>query len=172
MKNYDETMSTEETKEIQKRLVSAGLIKPEGVDGIFGELTKAALEIYMQSLEEKPLPSKPWWESRRGRGMAKLVAGTLVTIIGMFWAGASGVDAGQAVDLVYEAGPLVQQLIEIAGALLAAFGFGQSYWGAIKAERPLDSTLVAKVKGKEVRLPSKQKDNNKMSEVDEWLGRR
>ena len=169
--NYHQEMSTEETKELQQRLSDVRLLEEQDIDGIFGKKTKDALEQYLKLKEEQPLPSKPWWESRRGVGIVKLAAGGVVTVLAMFWSGASDIDVNQAIDLVYDAGPIVQQLIEIGGALLAAFGLGQSFWGAIKAERPLDASLVAKFKGKEVRLPSLQ-NKNKMKEVDEWLGRK
>jgi hypothetical protein len=106
--------------------------------------------------------------------MAKFGVGILVSVIAMVWSGAENIDVAQSIDLIYEAGPQIDQaiqvgknLLEIGGALLVAFGFGQSAIGAIKAKQPLDPTLIATVKGKEIRLPKFSKNKEKSNNI--WL---
>ncbi|NJL72302.1 MAG: hypothetical protein HC888_12345 [Candidatus Competibacteraceae bacterium] len=130
-------------------------------DGYLGPKTRRALQLRDRDLAEMPAPPKPWWESRRGRGWAKFAAGTLVGGAALFWSGAENIDAGRAVEIIYDSGPTIdsaieiaKRLAEIAGLLLAAFGVGQSAVGAIKAEGPLDPTLVARVGRRELRLPA------------------
>ena len=158
--NYPTGKYAEKTLKLQEYLCELGYLNETDIDGWFGSTTSKALGLYMKTLEEKPLPPKPWWKSRRGLGMAKLAMGVLVSALGLFWSGAENIDASSVVDIAYNAGPAIDQLIElvktfieIGGALLVAFGVGQSAVGAIKAERPLDATLVATVRGKEYRVP-------------------
>jgi hypothetical protein len=171
---YPKGKYAEKTLELQEMLYHKGYLDIEEIDGYFGPITQKALDAYMFELEQKPLPEKPWWNSNRGKGMAKIGVGIVVSIVAVFWAGAENIDVAQSIDLIYEAGPQIDQaiqvgktLIEIGGALLVAFGFGQSAIGAIKAKQPLDPTLVAKVKGKEIRLPKFSKKTEKSHDI--WL---
>jgi peptidoglycan hydrolase-like protein with peptidoglycan-binding domain len=172
---YPKGKYAEKTLELQELLYQKGFLEITDIDGYFGPITQRALDAYMFELEQKPLPVKPWWNSNRGKGMAKFGAGILVSLVAVFWAGAENVDVGQSIDIIYEAGPQIDQaiqigksLIELAGALLLAFGFGQSAVGAIKAKQPLDPTLVAKVRGKEIRFPVPKKTATEKSH-DIWL---
>jgi len=173
--SYPKDKYAEKTVELQEMLYQKGFLDITEIDGYFGPITQKALDAYMFELEQKPLPEKPWWKSNRGKGMAKFGIGVLVSLVAMFWAGAENIDVSQTIDLVYQAGPEIDKaletgkvLIEIGGALLVALGFGQSAIGAIKAKQPLDPTLVAKVKGKEIRLPSRKKTPTEKSH-EIWL---
>jgi hypothetical protein len=155
-----------ETQKLQWELIDQGYL-PEldergrnTADGVLGPKTRRALQLRDRDLAEMPAPAKPWWESRRGRGWAKLAAGTVVGTVALFWSGAENIDAARAVEIIYESGPQIdaaieigKRLAEIAGLLLAAFGFGQSVHGAIKAKGPLDPSLVARVGSRDIRLP-------------------
>jgi len=156
----------QETQALQRELIADGYLQPlnsaghPSDDGWFGAVTRAALQQREQDLAEMPAPAKPWWKSRRGKGVAKLAAGTLVGAAGLFWSAAQGIDAAQAVEILYSAGPqidaalaLARQLLETLGLLLAALGLGQTFIGAWAAKGPLDATLVARVGERDLRLP-------------------
>ena len=167
-----EQLEKEKIRELQEQLASEGLYPVDEIDGIFGEKTKTALQQRMKMLEEQPLPPKPWWQSKRGKGMAKMIAGVIITTLGTFWSHASQIDAGTTVDLVFQSGPLIDQLIQIVGAIIVSLGFGQSSIGALKAERPLDPTLVASIGNKEIRLPSlskKEKNTPADTSRNTWM---
>lgn len=173
--NYKQNEYSVETQELQEELYKNGYLEIKDIDGVFGPVTKSALDAYKFDLEVKPLPEKPWWQSKRGKGMAKMLGGIAASVIAMFWAGASEIDVKEVVDLIYTAGPQLdvlleagKQVIEIGGALLVAFGFGQSAIGAIKAKQPIDPTLIAKVNGKEIRFPIPKKTPTEESH-DIWL---
>jgi hypothetical protein len=156
-----------ETRALQLELIEQGYL-PElngrglsSADGYLGPATLRALRAREQDLLKSPAPTKPWWESRRGRGWAKLGAGTVVGVVALFWSGAENIDAGRAVEIIYESGPQIdaaievgKRLAEVVGLLLAAFGFGQSVVGAVKAKGPLDPTLVARVGSRDIRVPA------------------
>ena len=80
-----------------------------------------------------PRPAAPWWRH-------KVVLGLLATIL----AGVTarwGVDANELTDILLK-------LAEVAGLVLAA-------WGTVPAQSvPVDPTLVARLRGQSVRLPS------------------
>jgi hypothetical protein len=160
----------EKTVILQKSLVKAGFLNERDVDGWFGPKTAVALDEYMESLEKKPLPPKPWWKSNRGRGLAKMGLGIVVTAASFIFPEQAGnVDTGAVVDTVYQAGPLIQQVLEVVGALITALGFGQSAIGAAKAEQPLDTGLIAKVKDREVRIGQKKPETGADRARDFWL---
>lgn len=157
----------QETQDLQRELLAGGYLPPlnsEGDpsdDGWLGPVTRAALQARERDLAEMPAPAKPWWESRRGKGAAKLAAGTIVGAAGLIWSSAQGIDAAQAVEILYAAGPqidaalaLARQLLETLGLLLAALGLGQTFIGAWAAKGPLDATLVARVGDRELRVPA------------------
>ena len=155
-----------ETEVLQRELIAGGYLPSHNSrnepsdDGYFGPATRRALQARELDLAEMPAPAKPWWDSRRGKGMAKLAAGTIVGAAGLFWAGAQDIDAAKAVEIIYDAGPQIdaalaigRQLLELAGMLLAALGFGQTLVGAWGAKGPIDPTLVARVGTHELRIP-------------------
>ena len=164
---YPSGRFAQETQDLQRELIAGGYLPPlnsEGHpsdDGWFGPVTRAALQARDRDLAEMPAPAKPWWESRRGKGAAKLAAGTLAGAAGLIWSSVQGIDAAQAVEILYAAGPQIdaalavaRQLIETLGMLLAALGLGQTLVGAWAAKGPLDATLVARVGDRELRLPA------------------
>lgn len=164
---YPTGVWAEETQALQRELIAGGYLPAHNADGDpnddgwLGPETRAALRRREQDLAALPAPPKPWWESRRGKGAAKLAAGLLAATAGLFWSGAHDIDAAKAVEVIYAAGPqidaamaIVRQLIETLGLLLAAFGIGQSAVGAWAAKGPIDATLVARVGTRELRLPA------------------
>lgn len=109
------------------------------VDGIYGLKTAAAYQAWLNAntIEAMPTPAPrpaaPWWRH-------KVVLGLLATIL----AGVTarwGVDANELTDILLK-------LAEVAGLVLAAWGTAPSQ------SRPVDPTLVARVGGQSVRLPS------------------
>jgi hypothetical protein len=73
-----------------------------------------------------------------------MAAGTLVGIAGIWWDGAQQIDVGALVAAGYEIWGYVSgaienwsRLVELAGIIMAALGFGQHVKGAIQAEAPL-----------------------------------
>ena len=146
---------------VLQRELNAGGYGPVQVDGWFGAATKAALDAREQDLAKMPAPAKPWWETRRGKGAAKLAAGALVSVVGLFWGAAQNIDAAQAVEIIYAAGPqidaalaLARQLLETLGLLLGALGLGQTLVGAWAAKGPIDAALLARVGERELRVPT------------------
>ena len=108
-------------------------------DGIYGPKTAAAYQAWLNAntIEAMPTPAPrpaaPWWRH-------KVVLGLLATIL----AGVTarwGVDANELTDILLK-------LAEVAGLVLAA-------WGTVPAQSvPVDPTLVARLRGQSVRLPS------------------
>jgi hypothetical protein len=154
-----------QTLQLQRELIAGGYLPPlnsqgrPSDDGWLGPVSMAALQRREADLIAMPAPVKPWWESRRGRGAAKLAAGLLVGGLGLVWSGAQQIDAAQAVEIIYDAGPtidaafaLVRQLVEVIGLLLAALGLRQSAIGAWAAKGPIDATLAARIGDHEIRL--------------------
>lgn len=128
-------MTRAETLEIQRQL---GL----KADGIYGPKTAQA---YQRWLDENtvpsmptpaPKPAAPWWRH-------KVVIGLLATAL-------AGLTAQWGVD-ANELTAILLQLAEVAGLVLAA-------WGTVPAQAvAVDPTLVARVHGQSVRLPSAHK---------------
>jgi hypothetical protein len=152
-----------ETQELQWELIEQGYMSElndtglSNADGYFGPATRRALALRERDLAEMPAPAKPWWESRRGKGMVKLAVGVIVGAVGLFWSGAENIDSAQVVDILYDAGPQIAAAIELVGLLLAALGIGQSAVGAVKAKGPIDPTLIARVRDKDIRIPTVQR---------------
>ena len=111
-------------------------------DGIYGPKTAQAYQRWLDAntVPSMPTPAppaaKPWWRH-------KVVLGLLATIL----AGVTarwGVDANELTDILLK-------LAEVAGLVLAA-------WGTVPAQSvPVDPTLVARLRGQSVRLPSAHK---------------
>ena len=125
-------MTRAETLEIQRQL---GLTP----DGIYGPKTAAAYQAWLNSntVESMPTPAPkpaaPWWRH-------KVVIGLLATAL-------AGITSRWGID-GNELTAILLQLAEVAGLVLAA-------WGTVPAQAvPVDTTLVARVGIKSVRLPS------------------
>lgn len=167
-KQYPAWVFSADTVRLQRELIAGGYLSEFNADGKanddgwFGPATHAALQQRELELAEMPAPAKPWWESRRGKGAAKLAIGAVVGGLGLVWSGAPDMDAGQAVEVIYAAGPqidaalaIARDLLETLGLLLAALGLGQSAVGAWAAKGPIDAGLVARVAGRDVRVPER-----------------
>ncbi len=125
-------MTRSETLEIQRQL---GLTP----DGIYGPKTAQAYQRWLDANTvpsmptPAPKPAAPWWRH-------KVVLGLLATVL-------AGVTARWGVD-ADELTAILLQVAEVAGLVLAA-------WGTVPAQSaPVDTTLVARVHGQSVRLPS------------------
>lgn len=109
------------------------------VDGIYGPITQAAHQAHLDAADTTPVPTltpppaKPWWASRAVLG---LLASVLAMIAGRF-----GWEISD--DQIT---PILLQAVELGGLALAA-------WGTIRRSAPIDPTLVARVRGADVRLP-------------------
>ena len=125
-------MTRTDTLEIQRQL---GLKQ----DGIYGPETHDAYQRWLNANTEESMPTPaprsaaPWWRH-------KVVLGLLASIL----AGVTarwGVDANELMEILL-------RTAELAGLALAA-------WGAAPSQsRPVDPTLVARLGGESVRLPS------------------
>jgi peptidoglycan hydrolase-like protein with peptidoglycan-binding domain len=108
-------------------------------DGVYGPKTAAAYQAWLNAHTppEMPTPAPrgatPWW---RHKVVLGLLASALAGITARW-----GVDANELTDILLK-------MAEVAGLLLAA-------WGTTPAQSsPVDPTLVARVSGQSVRLPS------------------
>lgn len=108
-------------------------------DGIYGPKTAAAYQEWLNQVTPEamptpaPRPAAPWWRH-------KVVLGLLASVL-------AGITSRWGVDADELTGILLQ-LAEVAGLVLAA-------WGTVPAQAvAVDPTLVARVHGQSVRLPS------------------
>lgn len=108
-------------------------------DGIYGPVTAQAYQRWLDdnTVESMPTPAPrpaaPWWKH-------KVVLGLLASALAGLTA-KWGVDADELTEILL-------QVAEVAGLVLAA-------WGTVPAQSvPVDTTLVARVHGQSVRLPS------------------
>ena len=125
-------MTRTEILEIQRQL---GL----KADGIYGPKTAQAYQRWLDANTVEamptpaPRPAAPWWRH-------KVVLGLLASAL-------AGLTAQWGVD-ANELTAILLQLAEVAGLILAA-------WGTTPAQATaVDPTLVARVHGQSVRLPS------------------
>jgi len=108
-------------------------------DGIYGPITQAAHRAHLDVVDQTPIPNvtppaaKPWWASRA-------VLGLLASVLAMI-AGRMGWEISD--DQIT---PILLQAVELGGLALAA-------WGTVRRTAPIDPTLVARVRGADVRLP-------------------
>lgn len=109
-------------------------------DGIYGPITQAAHRAYLDRINDTPSvpnitppPAKPWWASRAILG---LLATVLASLAGRF-----GFEVDD--DAIT---PLLLHAVELGGLAVAA-------WGTVRRSAPIDPTLVARVRGADVRLP-------------------
>ena len=127
-------MTRAETLEIQRQL---GINQ----DGIYGPKTAQAYQRWLNANTPyeinmptpAPKPAAPWWRH-------KVVLGLLASVL-------AGITSRWGVD-ADELTAILLQVAEVAGLVLAA-------WGTVPAQSvPVDPTLVARVHGQSVRLPS------------------
>ena len=127
-------MTRSETLEIQRQL---GIKQ----DGIYGPKTAQAYQRWLNANTPyeinmptpAPKPAAPWWRH-------KVVIGLLATVL-------AGITSRWGVD-ADELTAILLQLAEVAGLVLAA-------WGTVPTQAvAVDPTLVARVHGQSVRLPS------------------
>ena len=135
-------MSQSETLQLQRRLNEIGLAyqilgEPLKEDGIYGPDTD---RVYVNWLDRDsiipsvtPEPAKPWWRSRAILGLLT---------VGLAWA------AGKAGWLVDD-----EQITQILLAVMEAVGLLVATWGTIRRKGAIDPTLVARLPGRDIRLP-------------------
>lgn len=108
-------------------------------DGIYGSNTQAVHQAHLDAVDQSAVPNvtpaaaKPWWASRAILG---LLATVLASLAGRF-----GFEVDD--DAIT---PLLLHAVELGGLAVAA-------WGTIRRSAPIDPTLVARVRGADVRLP-------------------
>lgn len=131
-------MTRTEIISLQRQLQAAGYDITK-IDGIYGPETATAYQAWLDYNTPKSLPTPapkpvtPWWRH-------KVVLGLLATVL----AGVTarwGVDSNELLEILLK-------LTEVAGLVLAAWGTAPSQATAV------DPSLVARVNGQSVRLPS------------------
>lgn len=138
-------MTRTEILELQKSLNHPGfafeiLGEPLDEDGIYGPNTDRVYRAWLDKDTSVPTiapePAKPWWTSRAILGLA-------ATILAMV-AGKFGFEIADE-----QITQILLQVVELGGLIFAA-------WGTVGRKGQIDSTLVARVGTKEVRLPVKK----------------
>ena len=110
------------------------------VDGVYGPCTASAYQDWLDQhtpqdvVTPAPPAAKPWWTSRA-------ILGLLATVLAML-AGHFGLEIDDATLT-----PILLQVVELGGLVIAA-------WGTATRKAPIDNSLVARVNGQSVRLPS------------------
>ena len=110
------------------------------VDGVYGPRTAKAYQDWLDQHTPQdvntpaPAAAKPWWTSRA-------ILGLLATVLAML-AGRFGLEIDDATLT-----PILLQIVELGGLVVAA-------WGTVTRKAPIDNSLVARVHGQSVRLPS------------------
>ena len=130
-------MTRAEILTLQRDLAARGY--PLAVDGVYGPATAAAYQDWLDQhtpadvTTPAPAAAKPWWRH-------KVVLGLLASAL-------AGLTAKWGVD-AHELTAILLQVAEVAGLVLAA-------WGTVPTQAAaVDPTLVARVHGQSVRLPS------------------
>jgi peptidoglycan hydrolase-like protein with peptidoglycan-binding domain len=142
------------TLELQKALNASGY-GPVQEDGWYGPNTEQALKRYHQALIQTPPPAVPWWKTRRAKGLAVAAIGVLSTAVPAVGAVLATVDVVAITDALWYAMDGAEQGAIIGGAAITLGGAATSIIGAWKAKGPIDTGLIANVKGHEVRFGSK-----------------
>jgi len=137
----------QEVRDLQVELNAQGY-GPVQVDGWFGPATKAALADRDADLAATPLPAKPWWRTDRARGLLVAALGTAA----LFVPALREVDTAYLVELIWLGLDQADQIVTVVGAIITLFGGAWSAIGAAKAKAPIDATLVARVKGRDIRI--------------------
>ena len=130
-------MTRAEILALQQQLNAAGATLT--VDGVYGPATAQAYQAWLNTNTPESMPTPvpkgaaPWWRH-------KVVLGLLATVL-------AGITSRWGVD-ADELTAILLQLAEVAGLVLAA-------WGTVPAQSvPVDTSLVARVRGQSVRLSS------------------
>ena len=131
-------MNRAEILTLQRDLAARGY--PLKADGIYGPKTAGAYQDWLNHhtpqdvVTPAPPAAKPWWTSRA-------ILGLLATVLAML-AGHFGLEIDGATIT-----PILLQVVELGGLVVAA-------WGTVTRKAPIDNSLVARVNGQSVRLPS------------------
>ena len=131
-------MTRAEILTLQRDLAARGY--PLKADGIYGPKTAEAYQDWLNQHTPQdvatpaPPAAKPWWTSRA-------ILGLLATVLTMM-AGHFGLEIDDATIT-----PILLQVVELGGLVVAA-------WGTVTSKAPIDNSLVARVHGQSVRLPS------------------
>ena len=131
-------MTRAEIIALQRDLAARGY--PLKADGIYGPKTAEAYQDWLNQhtpqdvITPAPAAAKPWWTSRA-------ILGLLATVLAML-AGHFGLEIDDATLT-----PILLQVVELGGLVIAA-------WGTVTRKAPIDNSLVARVNGQSVRLPS------------------
>ncbi len=161
-------MSREEKRAIQRDLIRLGFLDPllpggdPADDGIWGPVTDAAYSAYWASRPQvessvpivTPAPVMPWWRTRRAKGALTAIAG----LGALFIPALREVDIAYLIELIWSNLEHVESIITAVGALVALGGTIWSAIGSAKAAAPIDSTLIARVAGHDVRVPRLRRD--------------
>ena len=123
---------------MQQKLNASGRGYDLKEDGIYGPRTAAAYRDYLARMESDvplvpPAPDKPWYLSRALVGLLASFIAIGANRLG--WT----LDATQLVQVLVSA-------VEVGGLALA-------FWGTVTRRAAIDPTLVARVGGRDVRLP-------------------
>jgi hypothetical protein len=137
----------ERVKELQAKLNVEGF-GPVQEDGWFGGVTAAALEAREKVLAELPPPPKPWWKTRRAKGLlAALMGGG-----GFLSAFLGNIDTAFLVELAWSGLDYAERAVALVSAIVALVGTITGIIGAYKAEAQIDTGLIARVRGKDIRI--------------------
>ena len=157
-----EIINTDSILNLQRQLNQKGF-GPLVEDGVMGKNTQDALAAYEVSLANTPLPPKPWWKSRRMRGLVKTVLGLLAMVVPVL----SGVDMDALNNNIWNIVDNAELIVGSIGAILLLFGEVERTKGAINATGPIDKTLVTRIKGREIRIGRKEKPFNYLGDFGE-----
>jgi len=139
------------TLELQKAL-NAGGYGPVQEDGWFGPATEAALMRYHADLVKQPAPAIPWWQTKRARGLFLAGLGVLSTSVPALGAILATVDVGMIADAIWSGMDTADQIAVGAGSAATLLGAATSIIGAYRAKGPIDTGLIARVHGHDVRV--------------------
>ncbi len=162
-------LTKDEKRAIQLDLIRLGFLDPllpggdPADDGIWGPVTDAAYSAYWASRPQveisipvvAPAPVRPWWRTRRAKGGLTVIAG----LAALFIPALREVDTAYLIELIWSNLDHVESIITAVGALVAVGGTIWSAIGSAKAAAPIDPTLLARVGGHDVRLPSRVYNN-------------
>lgn len=165
IKTRIDQLSREQKRAIQQDLIRIGFMDPllpsgdPADDGIWGPVTDEAYSAYWASRPQveisipvvSPAPAMPWWRTRRAKGALTAIAG----LAALFIPALREVDTTYLIELIWSNLDHVESIITAVGGLVALGGTIWSAIGSAKAAAPIDPTLVARVGGYDVRLPSR-----------------
>lgn len=131
------------------------------LDGIWGKKSVAAYDAYQkdQNIEIAltPSPEVPWWQTRRIKGLLTEYSGLILGALGavsIFVPSLKEIDYQAIFAIVVQNADAIDTLIIGIGGLMMAFGRIVNVIGSVKAQAPIDPSYVARIGGKDIRLPS------------------